>query len=48
MNCVEPQSAEALSLCASMSEKYNVPVMPVNCLDLNEEEINAILEKSAV
>ncbi|MDE5670132.1 MAG: stage IV sporulation protein A [Eubacterium sp.] len=45
MNCVEPQSAEALSLCASMSEKYNVPVMPVNCLDLNEEEINAILER---
>ena len=45
MNCVEPQSAEAVSLCQSMSAKYDVPVIPVNCLELDEDEINAILER---
>ena len=45
MNCVEPQSAEAISLCQSMSAKYDVPVIPVNCLELDEDEINAILER---
>lgn len=45
MNCVEPESADAVSLCGLLSEKYNVPVIPVNCLELDEDEINAILEK---
>lgn len=45
MNCVEPNSSESVSLCSAMSEKYNVPVIPVNCLELDEEEINAILER---
>ncbi len=45
MNCVEPESAEALSLCSELSDKYDVPVIPVNCLELEENEINQILEK---
>ena len=43
MNCVQPESKEAADLCAEMSEKYNVPVLPVNCLELTESEIKEIL-----
>ena len=43
MNCVQPESKEAVDLCAEMSEKYNVPVLPVNCLELTESEIKEIL-----
>lgn len=45
MNCVEPSSQNALNLCNAMSSKYDVPVIPVNCLELDENEINSILEK---
>ena len=45
MNCVDPTSREATALCGALSEKYNVPVMPINCLELDEEKINLILER---
>lgn len=45
MNCVDPASSEATALCGALSEKYNVPVMPINCLELDEEKINLILER---
>lgn len=45
MNCVNPDSADAVALCRAMSAKYDVPVLPVNCLELDEEKINAILER---
>lgn len=45
MNSVSPQSRQSLELCSQMSEKYGVPVMSVNCLDLDVEDINAILEE---
>lgn len=45
MNCVNPDSADAIALCRTMSAKYDVPVLPVNCLELDEEKINAILER---
>lgn len=45
MNCVNPDSADAIALCKAMSAKYDVPVLPVNCLELDEEKINAILER---
>lgn len=45
LNCVEPRSEAAVALAASLSEKYNVPVLPVNCLELDEEEIKDILAK---
>lgn len=44
LNCVEPKSQEAVVLAAQLSEKYNVPVIPINCLDLDEQQINRILE----
>lgn len=43
MNTIEPESKAAAELCASMSEKYNVPVIPINCLELTVDEINEIL-----
>lgn len=43
MNCIEPEAAEAVSLCTELSEAYKVPVIPVNCLELTEQEVNDIL-----
>lgn len=44
LNCVEPKSQASVSLAAELSERYNVPVIPVNCLELDEQQINKILE----
>ncbi len=45
LNCTEPNSAESIALSSQLSEKYNIPVIPVNCLELDEAEINSILER---
>ncbi len=46
LNCVEPESEETLSLAKSLSEKYNVPVLPINCLELDTAQISDLLEKA--
>ncbi|HQD73056.1 MAG TPA: stage IV sporulation protein A [Clostridiales bacterium] len=43
LNCMYPQSASARSLADELSEKYQVPVVPVNCIELSENEIVAVL-----
>ena len=43
LNCTEPETREARSLAESLSEKYSIPVVPVNCLELDENEIKRIL-----
>ena len=43
LNCVYPQSAAAIALAEELTEKYSAPVIPVNCLDLTEEQIRDIL-----
>lgn len=43
MNTDNPKSATAVGLCASLTDKYAVPVVPVNCLEMKEQEINDIL-----
>ena len=45
MNCVYPDSSSAMSLAAEMTEKYNVPVLPVNCTEIEEEEIRDIISQ---
>lgn len=45
LNCMEPQSPASTQLAAELSEKYGVPVMPVNCLELDEEAIRSILSR---
>lgn len=43
LNCVQPHAPEARELRARLEEKYGVPVVAVNCLHLNEEDIRDIL-----
>ncbi len=45
LNCLYPDSADSKKLAAELSEKYNTPVIPVNCVDLDEEDINDILKQ---
>ena len=43
LNCKAPQSQEATELAERLSKKYSVPVLPVNCLELDTEQITNIL-----
>lgn len=43
LNCTYPHSEEAAELAAVLSEKYGVSVIPVNCLELGEQDIKDIL-----
>lgn len=43
LNCKEPQSSDATELAERLSQKYSVPVLPINCLELDTEQINRIL-----
>lgn len=43
LNCVEPSSSESQTLAESLSQKYGVPVMAVNCIDINEDDIKEII-----
>ncbi len=45
LNCVEPESSAAKELAEEISEKYGTPVIPVNCLELDEATINDILKQ---
>lgn len=45
LNCVYPNSDEAKALAASLSARYGTPVIPVNCVDMDEEDINDILKQ---
>lgn len=45
MNCMYPDSSSAMSLAAEMTEKYNVPVLPVNCTEIEENEIRDIISQ---
>ncbi len=45
LNCMYPQSTESLALADELSAKHGVPVIPVNCLDLNDEDIRQILSQ---
>lgn len=43
LNCQYPGSPEARTLAEQMQERYGVPVLSVNCLDLTEGDIRQIL-----
>ncbi|HBV96949.1 MAG: stage IV sporulation protein A [Peptococcaceae bacterium BICA1-7] len=45
MNTGAPESPEAQELSEELSEKYDVPVLPVNCAELTQVDILSILEK---
>lgn len=43
LNCMYPKGENAQELSSHLSSKYNVPVMAVNCLELDEREIKEII-----
>ncbi len=45
LNCIYPASDSATALAEELSEKYAVPVIPINCLELGEEDIHNILAR---
>lgn len=45
LNSIDPYSNDTLNLSEYMRKKYNIPVIPVNCMDLNEIQIKEILSK---
>lgn len=45
LNCMYPSSNEAKQTADALSEKYSVPVIPVNCLELEEDDIKEILSR---
>lgn len=45
LNCVYPQNEQSRALAGELSEKYGVPVIPVNCLEITESEILYILNR---
>lgn len=44
LNCVNPGTSAVKNLQKQMSEKYGVPVKPVSCETLDEEEMSEIME----
>jgi len=43
LNCVEPESAASVGLAESLSEKYGVPCIRVNCQRIDENGFNGIM-----
>ena len=45
LNCMYPNTPEAITTAEELSEKYGVPVIPINCLELTEDDIKQILSR---
>ncbi len=45
LNCMYPDTPEAQNTANELTEKYGVPVIPINCLELTEEDIKQILSR---
>ncbi len=45
LNCLYPESNESRQLAEQLTEKYGTPVLPVNCVDLEEKDISYILRQ---
>ncbi|MBD5105183.1 MAG: stage IV sporulation protein A [Ruminococcaceae bacterium] len=43
LNCREPDSVESRALAEELSEKYQRPVVPLNCLEIGEQAIKDLL-----
>ncbi len=46
LNTTHPLAEETLTLAGELEAVYNVPVLPVDCLNLDEEDILQILEEA--
>lgn len=45
MNCVNPNSPKVIEICRNMSEKFDVTVVPLNCMTMNDSDINYVMEQ---
>lgn len=45
LNCMYPDSQESKELSEKLMNKYSVPVIAVNCLDIDEEKISEVLSQ---
>ncbi len=45
LNCMYPESEDAHKKAEELCDKYSVPVIPVNCLELEESDIKNILSR---
>ncbi|MCM1271469.1 MAG: stage IV sporulation protein A, partial [Ruminococcus flavefaciens] len=45
LNTTTPDSAETKALAAQLTDRYDAKVIPVSCLDLNEEDIREIIRE---
>ncbi len=45
LNCMYPDTPAAKEMSETLSLKYSVPVLPVNCLEITEEEIRELLRQ---
>ncbi len=44
LNSINPMSDQCEKYKQEMEEKYSVPILPVNCMELSEKDINAIVK----
>lgn len=45
LNTNRPSAEETLQLCDELSEKYDVPVIPLSCAEMTQQDILMVLEK---
>lgn len=45
LNCMDPNSESATDTAETISKKHHVPVIPVNCLELSQNDIRQILSR---
>lgn len=43
MNSTDPKSERVINMCKDLQEKYSTPVIPVDCITLDENDIKSIL-----
>ena len=44
LNCLDPESRSSKILAEQLTADYSVPVLPVNCLEMGEEDMASVLE----
>lgn len=45
LNCINPHAESSRALGAELTERYHVPVLPMNCLELDENDIKQAIKQ---
>lgn len=45
LNTTRPYAEHTMELCRTLEEKYGVPVIPIDCVEMTPEDINQIMEE---